>query len=448
MDKSQRSRSATSDVTALVARRRALRASEDWAAADVLRREINALGYSIKDDGLETVIAPFDVVEAEKRQRGAESQQSQRALQILRSARGADATLLAEVAAAGDPTALARVLQQIPRCRTKRNRRTRQHMKEQKKRSAAFAQWLFATFERELAGSAAADGDSNAEAGAELSSSSRPSVQNQPRIVDVAGGSGGLCWELAVTHGARCTVVDPQPLRFGPAKTGALIRRARSEEDEPQPPHCAKRAKLDAAGSASSTASASASTAASASSASSPVSPVELTWLDSKARGKLDAATLRGIATLLRTRLGVTQLPILFDATFVRRPQWHVAHLITGLHPDQATDFIVDAALATGKPFAVVPCCVYPTLFAQRRLRGGSEVRSLEQLCRYLCEKTVPARFGGTIQLETVDAIPPPCNHVVWWRPNHPGPCGGSSRPDPALEGADGKGAAAPLERV
>ncbi len=34
----------------------------------------------------------------------------------------------------------------------------------------------------------------------------------------------------------------------------------------------------------------------------------------------------------------------------------------------QATDSIVDYAVRTGKPFAVVPCCVFPRLFRHRRM--------------------------------------------------------------------------------
>ena len=41
--------------------------------------------------------------------------------------------------------------------------------------------------------------------------------------------------------------------------------------------------------------------------------------------------------------------------------------VIVGMHPDQATEAIVDAALRADRPFAVVPCCVYPTLFPRRR---------------------------------------------------------------------------------
>jgi hypothetical protein len=42
--------------------------------------------------------------------------------------------------------------------------------------------------------------------------------------------------------------------------------------------------------------------------------------------------------------------------------------LAVGMHPDQATEPIIDAALQSGKPFAVVPCCVFTRQFAGRRL--------------------------------------------------------------------------------
>lgn len=40
--------------------------------------------------------------------------------------------------------------------------------------------------------------------------------------------------------------------------------------------------------------------------------------------------------------------------------QLQACSLVLGLHPDQATDSIVDFAMQYGKPFAVVPCCVFP----------------------------------------------------------------------------------------
>lgn len=61
--------------------------------------------------------------------------------------------------------------------------------------------------------------------------------------------------------------------------------------------------------------------------------------------------------------------------------------LLIGLHADSATEVIVDAALIHGKPFVVVPCCVFPNLFTQRKLRNQTPVRSHEQFCQYLVEK-------------------------------------------------------------
>jgi hypothetical protein len=44
------------------------------------------------------------------------------------------------------------------------------------------------------------------------------------------------------------------------------------------------------------------------------------------------------------------------------------ASVLVGMHPDQATEYIVSCALALRKPWAVVPCCVFAREFPQRRL--------------------------------------------------------------------------------
>lgn len=71
------------------------------------------------------------------------------------------------------------------------------------------------------------------------------------------------------------------------------------------------------------------------------------------------------------------------------------ASLLIGLHADGATEAIVDAAIAYKKPFVVVPCCVFPSLFRDRfvtvKVDGEIEkrvhVRTHEQFCQYLQEK-------------------------------------------------------------
>ena len=60
---------------------------------------------------------------------------------------------------------------------------------------------------------------------------------------------------------------------------------------------------------------------------------------------------------------------------------------IVGLHADQAAEHIVDVALALGKPFAVVPCCVYANTHQHREL-DGVKVRSLPQFLEYLQRKS------------------------------------------------------------
>lgn len=45
-------------------------------------------------------------------------------------------------------------------------------------------------------------------------------------------------------------------------------------------------------------------------------------------------------------------------------------NIIIGMHPDQATEPIVDMALKYQKPFAVVPCCVFAHENPHRRLKS------------------------------------------------------------------------------
>lgn len=64
--------------------------------------------------------------------------------------------------------------------------------------------------------------------------------------------------------------------------------------------------------------------------------------------------------------------------------------LVVGLHPDQATEPIVEFALQQQIPFAVMPCCVFPRLFPDRRLLSGGlrvPVISYEEFVAYLMQK-------------------------------------------------------------
>ncbi|KAL4177334.1 hypothetical protein KRP22_002267 [Phytophthora ramorum] len=61
--------------------------------------------------------------------------------------------------------------------------------------------------------------------------------------------------------------------------------------------------------------------------------------------------------------------------------------VFVGMHPDEATEAIVDAAIALGKPFAIVPCCVMSRVFPDRQCRDGTPVDTYETFVTYLLEK-------------------------------------------------------------
>ena len=56
------------------------------------------------------------------------------------------------------------------------------------------------------------------------------------------------------------------------------------------------------------------------------------------------------------------------DSARLRHTLRHCSVLIA-MHPDQATEYVVSCALALGKPWAIVPCCVFARSFPDRRLQ-------------------------------------------------------------------------------
>ena len=59
---------------------------------------------------------------------------------------------------------------------------------------------------------------------------------------------------------------------------------------------------------------------------------------------------------------------------------------VIGLHPDEATESIVDFAMEKNLNVAVVPCCVFSRLFP-RKDRQGRPVTTYIEFLRYLLEK-------------------------------------------------------------
>eukprot|EP00743_Colponemidia_sp_Colp-15_P008189 GILK01008881.1.p1 GENE.GILK01008881.1~~GILK01008881.1.p1 ORF type:complete len:481 (+),score=73.03 GILK01008881.1:54-1445(+) len=87
----------------------------------------------------------------------------------------------------------------------------------------------------------------------------------------------------------------------------------------------------------------------------------------------------------------------LFDQQFIDDPRNESllkrVGLIIGMHPDQATECIVDYALSRNLPFAVVPCCVFVSEFPDRRF-NGQQVVSYQDFISYLQAKDPRIQLG------------------------------------------------------
>jgi len=162
-----------------------------------------------------------------------------------------------------------------------------------------------------------------------------PPLTEQAYILDVAGGRGALSFLLRQQHGRRCIVIDPA-VRTASMRSQQLLRLTKRERRRLK--HLGQKPSLE-----------------------------------------------------------LEQRCEWFDSAFVRQHHELLskADAIVGMHPDQATEAIVDAALLYGLPCAVVPCCVFPHLAPHRRLPGGKAVTATEDFVKYL-ELKIGAASGVT----------------------------------------------------
>mmetsp|Transcript_3405 Transcript_3405/g.4533 ORF Transcript_3405/g.4533 Transcript_3405/m.4533 type:complete len:328 (+) Transcript_3405:102-1085(+) len=122
---------------------------------------------------------------------------------------------------------------------------------------------------------------------------------------------------------------------------------------------------------------------------------------------------------------------------------------LVGLHPDEATEAIVETALAYNLPFAVVPCCVTPQLFPNRVIKrkgkgsqpqfqacAGIRVKKLGGFLEYLMEKDYRIRktelpFNGrntVLYMRASDYMKPTHLSVEDTSPPDFGPCAAAAK--------------------
>ena len=66
--------------------------------------------------------------------------------------------------------------------------------------------------------------------------------------------------------------------------------------------------------------------------------------------------------------------------------------LIVGFHPDQATESCIDLAKILNIPFCIVPCCVFPSEFPNRRLILKEEEQNVQHQQQQQQQQLVPVR--------------------------------------------------------
>lgn len=239
-------------------------------------------------------------------------------------------------------------------------------------------------------------------------------------VLDVAGGAGGIAFELAFRRGIPCVVIDPRPMKLNSRQRRALKNRANSQAvlstapppcsswwlSKQQQQHTAEQAELKAGqqGTAPTLPPGSVTRTALGDGSSTTTAPPEMEQDDAllaRACEEEEEATAdddgaihvppsyaqawaeEGISAGSLPRQIIGYLDEDFDkgryAEF-----WRDVSVVVGMHPDQATEPAVRLALAHGKPFAVVPCCVFPKSNPGRRLRDGKAVETHEEFCTYL----------------------------------------------------------------
>lgn len=212
---------------------------------------------------------------------------------------------------------------------------------QHRERALYFAHWLIQTFTREFLNSGSG-------------------------VLDIAGGRGDLSWELQTRQGIQSTIVEPRSGKgmrkwqrkwLQQFKAATLTMSSEGQGVEVTP---AKETNDN---------SATDNTDMNAVSSEKVDDPEEQEPDEEK-----DMEGLRDfIPTTLTYPLQTTEpmhIQALLDDQFLISHQDLVSSssILVGLHPDQATEPIVKAALKTGKPFAVIPCCVFGRDNPHRRL--------------------------------------------------------------------------------
>ena len=195
-------------------------------------------------------------------------------------------------------------------------------------------------------------------------------------ILDVAGGKGDLSWLLTNVDGWQSIVVDPRPTSDSHWKKRIDFLREHPEEAKERaipgrPTYQPLAALLEDL-------------------PSDLRKPRHLQlWVDDKLVEALRATLVEGVDEAWVQYWDEHVISKASAEDCIRDAAqalslFQECQLLVGFHPDQALDAIIELAQdVLHIPYCVVPCCVFPALFPDRRQPDGSRVRTYDQLVAY-----------------------------------------------------------------
>ena len=169
-------------------------------------------------------------------------------------------------------------------------------------------------------------------------------------VFDIAGGRGDLSFHLKAKHRINCTLVDPRQRKLSKYQRRYIRKAKKGSKRKLQPDRSETRNDC--------------------------VSKKQRGFCISNKTTNAKFADEQLMDDFLGQHIQGT-----FDSSFVL-PKDGSRPIIVGMHPDQATEHIVDVALANNLSFAIVPCCVFPV---DASIHDKS--MSFDAWCKYLCDK-------------------------------------------------------------
>ncbi|KAI1319310.1 hypothetical protein EDD11_004447 [Mortierella claussenii] len=231
-------------------------------------------------------------------------------------------------------------------------------------------------------------------------------------VLDIAGGRGDLSWELQTRQGIKSTIIEPRPgkgMRKWQRRWLLKFKADNQEQAVCAGPLATCEGTSQSAG---------------------PGGDLEEQELD-------DDKNLPGLGNFIPTTLTYalqmtepTRVQAMLNDAFLEshKELVHDASIMIGLHPDQATEPIVRAALKAKKPFAIIPCCVFGRDNPHRRLpklapsditeNQGQEEDNQDSLTRPVTSYEDFVTWLSTLhpEIETTWLNFEGMNQVLYWR--------------------------------